>query len=44
MIDREGQLRLSHFGAIDDLALGGVLGRLLGEDGNAEPRRDGSEA
>jgi hypothetical protein len=31
VIDRQGQLRLSHFGAIDDLALGGVLGRLLGE-------------
>jgi thiol-disulfide isomerase/thioredoxin len=39
VFDREGRLRLSHFGAIDDLALGGVLGRLLaeGEHAEAEP-------
>lgn len=29
VIDREGGLALSHFGQIDDLALGGILGRLL---------------
>jgi thiol-disulfide isomerase/thioredoxin len=31
LIDREGRLRFSHFGSIDDLVLGGVVGRLLGE-------------
>jgi hypothetical protein len=31
VIDRAGRLRLSHFGKIDDLALGSVLGRLLEE-------------
>jgi len=29
VFDRDGQLRLNHFGHIDDLALGAVLGRLL---------------
>ncbi len=29
VIDQEGGLAMSHFGQIDDLALGGVLGRLL---------------
>ena len=32
VIDKAGQLRLSHFGKLDDLALGSVLGRLLDED------------
>ena len=31
VIDRVGRLRLSHFGTVDDLALGVLLGRLLGE-------------
>lgn len=33
LFDRAGQLRLHHFGAIDDMVLGGLVGRLLaGED------------
>ena len=40
VIDREGRLRLSHFGAVDDLALGGVLGRLLGEGEHADAGGD----
>ncbi|WP_426344078.1 peroxiredoxin family protein [Pseudoduganella sp. R-32] len=31
LFDREGRLRLNHFGSIDDMALGGVIGRLLAE-------------
>jgi thiol-disulfide isomerase/thioredoxin len=31
VIDRAGRLRMSHFGKIDDLALGSILGRLLDE-------------
>ena len=31
LIDREGRLRLSAFGALDDLALGAHLGQLLSE-------------
>ena len=31
VIDRSGRVRLSHLGTLDDLALGGVLGRLLAE-------------
>ncbi|WP_111720993.1 TlpA disulfide reductase family protein [Homoserinimonas sp. OAct 916] len=37
VIDRAGRLRLSHFGKIDDLALGSILGRLLDEDHDANP-------
>jgi hypothetical protein len=29
LFDREGRLRLNHFGSIDDMVLGGVIGRLL---------------
>lgn len=32
LIDRAGRLRLSHFGRLDDIALGVALGRLLAED------------
>jgi hypothetical protein len=33
LFDRAGQLRLNHFGALDDMVLGGLVGRLLaGED------------
>jgi hypothetical protein len=39
VIDRAGRLRLSHFGALDDLALGGVLGRMLGEGEQADAAR-----
>lgn len=31
LIDQQGRLRLSHFGAIDDLVLGAHIGSLLGE-------------
>lgn len=33
LIDRQGRLRVQHFGQVDDLALGVVLGRLLAESG-----------
>ncbi|GAB3046358.1 redoxin domain-containing protein [Parafrigoribacterium mesophilum] len=36
VIDRAGHLRFSHFGKIDDLALGSILGRLLDENPPAE--------
>ena len=29
LIDREGRIRLQHFGAMDDLALGAAIGQLL---------------
>ncbi|QEA14308.1 TlpA disulfide reductase family protein [Comamonas flocculans] len=35
LIDRAGRLRAHHFGSIDELELGVVLGRLLAEDGIA---------
>jgi len=38
LFDREGRLRLNHFGSIDDMVLGGVIGRLLA-DSQAAPRR-----
>ncbi len=31
LVDKEGNVRLHHFGQADDLLLGGVLGRLLAE-------------
>ncbi len=31
LIDRRGRLRLSHFGHLDDLRVGALLGRLAGE-------------
>ncbi|MGW8389751.1 peroxiredoxin family protein [Pseudoduganella sp. HUAS MS19] len=31
LFDREGRLRLNHFGNIDDMVLGGVIGRMLAE-------------
>ena len=35
LIDRSGRLRLSHFGQIEDLQLGAVIGQLLAEPGTA---------
>ena len=32
LIDRAGRMRASHFGIVDDLALGGLIGRLIGEE------------
>jgi hypothetical protein len=31
LFDRAGQLRLNHFGSLDDLALGALIGQLLAE-------------
>lgn len=31
LFDRAGRLRVKHFGQIDDLALGGIIGQLMGE-------------
>jgi len=31
VLDREGRIRLNHFGHMDDLRLGALLGRLIGE-------------
>ena len=31
VVDRGGRIRLNHFGHVDDLPLGALLGRLLGE-------------
>lgn len=36
LFDREGQLRLNHFGRIDDMVLGGVIGQLLSEAAPAQ--------
>ncbi|MCE3262527.1 MAG: alkyl hydroperoxide reductase [Pseudoduganella sp.] len=35
LFDRAGQLRLNHFGSLDDMVLGGVVGRLLAEPDDA---------
>lgn len=32
LVDRQGRLRLSHFGLIDDMALGAAIGQLAAED------------
>lgn len=32
LIDRQGRIRLSHFGRLDDMLLGSVIGELLAED------------
>jgi peroxiredoxin len=40
LLDREGMVRLQHLGQIDDLALGGAIGQLLGQvvgNGNVLP-------
>jgi hypothetical protein len=39
VIDRKGQVRLSHFGLIDDLQLGAVIGRIVAEQPGAQPSR-----
>jgi hypothetical protein len=41
LVDRIGRLRFSHFGQIDDLALGALLGRLLTEP---EPPPGGNDS
>ena len=37
LIDKRGRLRLSHFGVIEDMALGGAIGRLVAEDAGTPP-------
>ena len=37
LIDRAGQVRASHFGIVDDMALGGMIGRLIGEERAGPP-------
>ena len=37
LIDRAGQVRASHFGIVDDMALGGLIGRLIGEQHASAP-------
>ena len=32
LIDRQGRIRLSHFGVIDDMALGAAIGQLAAEE------------
>ncbi|HVH33819.1 MAG TPA: redoxin domain-containing protein [Tahibacter sp.] len=47
LLDRRGRLRLQHFGALDDLALGAALGRLLSESDSeltATPREPSDDA
>jgi hypothetical protein len=36
LFDRAGALRLNHFGAMDDLALGALIGQLLAEAGSVQ--------
>ncbi|WP_426167122.1 peroxiredoxin family protein [Pseudoduganella sp. R-34] len=43
LFDREGRLRLNHFGSIDDMVLGGVIGRLLAEQ-PLSSAKDGADA
>jgi peroxiredoxin len=35
LVDRHGRLRMSHFGVLDDIALGAAIGQLLAEDTTA---------
>ena len=37
LIDRLGRVRLNHFGRIEDLALGALLGQLRAESSNGDP-------
>lgn len=36
ILDRQGRMRLHHFGLLDDLQVGAVIGQLLGEAGTAD--------
>jgi peroxiredoxin len=44
LIDRTGRIRLHHFGRLDDLRLGALLGELLGEDPDAARAHEGPAA
>ncbi|MDM0014884.1 redoxin family protein [Variovorax sp. J22P168] len=37
LIDRRGRIRMSHFGLIDDIALGAAIGQLVAEDAPTAP-------
>jgi hypothetical protein len=37
VLDRRGQVRLHHFGQVDDLALGSLLGGLIASEGTVDP-------
>jgi len=37
LVDRQGRLRMSHFGVLDDIALGAAIGQLLAEDMPSRP-------
>lgn len=37
LIDKSGYIRLNHFGQLDDLRVGAVIGQLLTEPANIEP-------
>lgn len=39
VLDRQGKIRLNHFGHVDDLPLGTLLGRLVGEQERPEAGR-----
>ncbi|MFJ3460128.1 peroxiredoxin family protein [Achromobacter spanius] len=43
LIDREGRMRLHHFGHLDDLVLGAAVGQLLSEPAGVAAGRDESE-
>lgn len=42
LFDRDGRLRLNHFGRIDDMVLGGVIGRLLAGQPTVAQAADGA--
>lgn len=44
LIDRAGHVRLNHFGALDDLTLGTLLGHLLAEPAPGQPLATGPQA
>ncbi|MCY1250111.1 hypothetical protein D9M72_637110 [compost metagenome] len=35
LVDRQGRLRMSHFGLLDDMALGAAIGQLAAEEAPA---------
>jgi hypothetical protein len=43
LLDRQGRIRLNHFGQIDDLALGAAIGQLLAEAPGAAARSPARE-
>jgi hypothetical protein len=41
LIDRQGCIRFSHFGVVDDLVLGAWIGRLMAEPADADCDAEG---